>query len=56
MNAIISAARSEMIGATLYLAGFQDGKPINSEPCPVCKKIIQNAGIANVIGWCQDEE
>lgn len=56
MNAIISAARSEMIGATLYLAGFQDGKLIQSEPCPVCRRMLQNAGITNVIGWWQDEE
>lgn len=56
MNAIISAARSEMIGATLYLSGFQDGKPINSEPCPVCMRMIKNAGISYVKGWWQDEE
>lgn len=50
MNAIISAARNEMIGATLYLTGFQDGKRIKAEPCPVCARMIQNAGISAVKG------
>ena len=32
-NAIISASRREMLGATLYLAGFENGEPIrNAEP------------------------
>lgn len=55
MNAIISAARRDMIGATLYLAGFQDEKPIDSAPCPVCERMIQNAGIIRVRGWHSDE-
>lgn len=55
MNAIISAARRDMIGATLYLAGFQDEKPIDSAPCPVCERMIQNAGIIRVRGWHNDE-
>lgn len=49
MNAIISASRQEMIGATLYLAGFEDGKAIAAEPCPICKRLIINAGIAEVV-------
>jgi dCMP deaminase len=56
MNAIISASRSEMIGATLYLAGFQDGKLIKAEPCPVCARMIQNAGIIAVKGTSKNEE
>ena len=55
MNAIISAARRDMIGATLYLAGFQDEKPIDSSPCTVCERMIQNAGIIRVRGWHSDE-
>lgn len=55
MNAIISAARRDMIGATLYLAGFQDEKPIDSAPCPVCERMIQNAGIIRVRRWHNDE-
>ena len=49
MNAIISAARSEMIGSTLYLVGFENNKEIVAEPCPICKRMIDNAGIAKVV-------
>lgn len=49
MNSIISASRSEMLGATLYLAGFENGKIIDAEPCPVCARMIKNAGIKRVI-------
>lgn len=50
MNAVISASRAEMIGATLYLAGFEDGKVIKAEPCPICKRMLENAGIERVVG------
>lgn len=49
MNAIISASRQEMIGATLYLAGFENGQAIAAEPCPICKRLIINAGIAKIV-------
>lgn len=49
MNAIISASRSEMIGATIYLAGYENDEEIIAEPCPICKRMIQNAGISLVI-------
>lgn len=49
MNAIISAARRDMIGSTLYLVGFENGKRIHAEPCLICAKLIKNAGIAEVI-------
>ena len=49
MNAIISASRQEMIGSTLYLAGFEDEKLIHATPCPICKRLIINAGIAKII-------
>lgn len=48
-NAIISASRKDMIGGTLYLAGFEDGKPIDAAPCEICKKMIINAGIKSVV-------
>lgn len=52
-NAIISAARSEMIGGTLYLAGFEKGREIcGPEPCIICARMIQNAGIKEVITNC----
>lgn len=49
-NAIISASRLDMMGATLYLAGFEDGKRIpNPKPCQMCERLIENAGIINVV-------
>ena len=49
-NAIINANRAEMIGATLYLAGFEDGKPIlEPVPCEMCDRLIRNARIGLVI-------
>ena len=51
MNAIISAKRSEMIGATLYLYGYDivEGKEIAAVPCDICTRLIKNAGIARVV-------
>lgn len=51
-NCIINAPRRDMIGATLYLVG-RDGKTgeiiPNASSCPMCKRMIINAGIAQVI-------
>ena len=57
-NAIISAPRSEMIGATLYMVGREarTGEIIkNSNSCPMCKRLIINAGIDKVILRDDDE-
>jgi dCMP deaminase len=51
-NAIISAARNEMIDATLYLVGKEkkDGTYVkNANSCTMCKRLIINAGIDEVI-------
>ena len=49
-NAIISAARKDTIGATLYLAGWDDGERItDATPCPICSRLIKNAGIRRVV-------
>ena len=49
-NAIINANPSDMIGATLFLAGFENDKPINiPHPCEMCWRIITNAQIKEVI-------
>ncbi len=51
-NAIISASRADLMGATLYLAchdaktGLLDGAV---EPCSMCKRLIINAGIEMVV-------
>ena len=51
-NAIISAPRRDMIGATLYLAGrdCKTGELVHdATSCAMCKRHIINAGIAKVI-------
>ena len=51
-NAIISAPRREMIGATLYLAGRDrvSGELVHdATSCAMCKRMIINAGIEKVI-------
>ena len=51
-NAIISAARSDMLGSTLYLVGkeYSTGEYVkNANPCAMCKRLIINAGISTVI-------
>lgn len=51
-NAIISASRNDMIGATLYLVGHdaKTGELVKgAEPCLLCKRLIINAGITQVI-------
>ena len=49
-NAIISASRKDMIGATLYLAGTENNKIISAVPCDICRRMVVNAGISEVIG------
>ena len=50
-NAIISAARSECIGGTLYLVGRDaNGKILDQAvPCPLCKRMIINAGLRELV-------
>lgn len=51
-NAIISASRRDMIGATLYLVG-KDAKTKeyveNANSCSMCKRLIINSGISHVV-------
>ena len=52
MNAIIHAARIDMIGSTMYLVGLdsKDEKVIEAaKPCKICTRLIINAGIKTVI-------
>lgn len=51
-NAIISAEREKMIGATMYLSGREvdtNEYISNSNSCSMCKRMIINAGIAKVV-------
>ncbi len=55
-NAIISASRGDMIGATLYLVGKEvsTGAYVeNTVCCSMCKRLVINAGIAQVV--CRDD-
>ena len=51
-NAIISAARKDLIGATIYMCGINaktgEVEP-NSTSCMMCKRVVINAGIKEVI-------
>ena len=51
-NAIISAARNDMIDATLYLAckDMKTGELVaGTNSCSMCKRLIINAGIKRVV-------
>jgi dCMP deaminase len=59
-NAMLSASRKDMIGSTMYLACEElfyndDGElfgqiEINKcEPCPICARMLSNAGIEKLI-------
>ena len=51
-NAIISASRKELLGATLYLVGkdYTTGELVeNASSCAMCKRMIINAGIDKVV-------
>lgn len=51
-NAIIHAARKDMIDSTLYLVGKDvatNHYVENAEPCSLCKRFIINAGIKYVV-------
>lgn len=51
-NAIISAARKDMLGSTMYLVGRRKDNNKYEEgamSCQMCKKMIINAGIKKII-------
>ena len=51
-NAIIHAARLEMMGSTLYLYGMDSQTHqicADAKPCRMCKRMIINAGIETVV-------
>ncbi len=51
-NAIIHASREEMLGGTLYLVGKETSNNEyvkNAFPCSMCKRMIINSGIEQVI-------
>jgi dCMP deaminase len=50
-NSIISAPRSEMLGATLYLIGrdAKTGELLDAAPCSMCARLIINSGIEKIV-------
>ena len=51
-NAIISAARRDMVGGTLYLVGrnAQTGELLHdATSCAMCRRMVINAGLSKVI-------
>ncbi len=51
-NAIISASRKDCLDSTLYMVGIEttDGKYVShARPCAMCKRMIINAGIKNIV-------
>ena len=55
-NAIISAARRDMVDGTLYLYGQEDGHAIAATPCKICRRLIKNAGIRHVFALNDEGE
>ena len=62
-NAIISASRDRLLDSTLYIAGeefipeeyektgnYSYKRIADCVPCPICAKLIANAGIKTVVG------
>ena len=47
-NAISQAGR-DAIGATLYLAGLENGAVIDAVPCKMCARKIKNARIERIV-------
>jgi dCMP deaminase len=58
-NAIISAARRDMVGATLYLVGIETATgeyTPNTTPCTMCRRQIINSGITKIIARVDKEK
>ena len=58
-NAIISAARRDMVGGTLYLVGrnAQTGELLHdATSCAMCRRMVINAGLSKVIIRNTDSE
>ena len=50
-NALLNCSREQTIGADLYLTGVNPGDNTihRANPCPVCSRLIIQAGIRNVV-------
>jgi dCMP deaminase len=49
-NAIVNGSPERMKDATIYIAGFEeDNSCANSKPCLLCRRMIQNAMIKEIV-------
>lgn len=50
-NALLNCSREQTIGADLYLSGINpsDNSVHKAKPCPLCARLIVQAGIKNVV-------
>jgi len=51
-NCLLSAARKDAIGSTLYLWGWDCRKEeeiLDAEPCVMCQRLIQTCGVKRVV-------
>lgn len=55
-NAIINADPVLMEGATIYIAGYNvaDGTPASGKPCLLCRRMLRNAKLAQVV-YCETD-
>lgn len=56
MNAMLSASRAEMLGASIYICGIRvaSGKYVDPNPCLLCHRMLINSGIARAYGRVYD--
>lgn len=49
-NAMLAASREQMVGAIMYLYGYDVEKAakFNAKPCEICFRLIKNSGIFSV--------
>lgn len=55
-NCLISAARRDCLGGTLYIVGkeVRTGEYANPAPCLICRRMLKNSGITTIIGRAED--
>ena len=55
-NCLLSVSREQAVGSTLYLFGYDLIKHtiVKAVPCVMCQRLIQNCGVARVVGFDPD--
>ena len=54
-NAIINGNPADMEGATIYIVGFNaDGSLASGKPCLLCRRMLRNAKLAQVVYYDED--